>query len=242
MATTLAQTVAFSQAFIQGLPLTAWGAGGEPALTIANQVQSFLTTPPLSWNWNRFIDESITTIVGQQDYTADLYQFGYLEKASLTDSIGRIWEIPTVKNNQPIAKSTQQARPDVICALIDNTQSGVPSTYVTIRFSAIPDQVYSVDIIYQMSVENFTSVNQDWALPDNCTNIFTNMFLGEAMAMADDPRSQIYRQRGVAALLSRQSGLSDTDKALFAEAYIREGVNANLAQLRTQQYIQSRGV
>ena len=40
MATTLAQTVAFSQAFIQGLPLTAWGIGGEPALTIANQVQA----------------------------------------------------------------------------------------------------------------------------------------------------------------------------------------------------------
>jgi hypothetical protein len=67
--------------------------------------------------------------------------------------------------------------------------------------------------------------NFSWdPIPDQYSDIYNNLFLSEAMAMVDDPRSQTYRQRGVAAFLSKASGLTEMQKNAFAQQWISRDV------------------
>ena len=58
------------------------GTGLEPALTSANQTLQTIVGPPFKWPWNRSFTSFLTT-VGQQDYSAYISDFGYLETASI---------------------------------------------------------------------------------------------------------------------------------------------------------------
>jgi hypothetical protein len=74
-------------------------------------------------------------------------------------------------------------------------------------------------------------------------DIFNNLFLAEAMAVADDPREQIYRMRGIAALLSKAEGLTEMQINAFLAQYISRGLTPQqVAQLKTQQGHQARGI
>lgn len=75
--------------------------------------------------------------------------------------------------------------------------------------------------------------NFAWApVPDNYAFIYNTLFLGEMMALEDDPRSQIYRQRGMAALLSKAEGLSETQKDVFMQQWMARGVEQQGITLR----------
>lgn len=88
-----------------------------------------------------------------------------------------------------------------------------------------------------------TAVNQSWApIPDNYSNIYNNLFLGEAFASTDDTRSQTYRQRGVAALLAKSEGLTDTQKNIFAQQWLAQGRESGSVALKLQQGIQAHGI
>jgi len=84
-ANTLQSTLNWAAMYIQGTPLLVW-AGNEPAVSIASMVRNSFLNAPMTWPWNRKEDSSTTTIVGQQDYTVSLTDFGFLEKATLTPS------------------------------------------------------------------------------------------------------------------------------------------------------------
>ena len=85
--------------------------------------------------------------------------------------------------------------------------------------------------------------NFDWApLPDNYSFIYNAMFIGEAMAMVDDARAQLYRTRGVAALLSKAEGLDSTQKNVFMQMWLARTAEDLSVALRTQQAIQGRGI
>jgi len=58
------------------------GVNGEPAVTSANQALQTIVGPPFVWPWNRASAFFLTTI-GQQDYSAALANFGFLESASI---------------------------------------------------------------------------------------------------------------------------------------------------------------
>jgi hypothetical protein len=86
-------------------------------------------------------------------------------------------------------------------------------------------------------------VNQSWApIPDSYSDIYNNLFLGESLAVVDDTRSQIYRQRGVAAFLAKAEGLSDTQKNIFAQQWLAQGREQNSVTLKLQQGVQGRGI
>ena len=79
-------------------------------------------------------------------------------------------------------------------------------------------------------------------IPDSFIDIFNNLFLAEALASVEDGREQLYRQRGIAALLSKAQGLSDQDRNAFLMQYLSRGTAQQLgAQMRVQQGIQARG-
>jgi hypothetical protein len=67
--------------------------------------------------------------------------------------------------------------------------------------------------------------NFSWdPIPNQYSDVYNNLFLAEALALVDDARSQLYRQRGVAAFLSKQTGLSEMQKNAFVQQWIARGV------------------
>lgn len=218
------------------------GVSLQPILGIASLVRNVMLAAPFQWNWNRIYDDQVATVAGTQDYFPDLYNFGYLEKASVQNVAGQIWEIKDIKNNEPLAKSTQQARPQSLAVQINNSGTDEPSSFVTLRFSAVPDAVYQVNLIYQEAPFNFTALSNPWApIPDSFSDVYNNMVMGYYMDSCQDGRADRYIARGVAGLLARAQGLTEMDKALFAQSYMQFDMQQTLNKLRTQQGQQAQG-
>jgi hypothetical protein len=234
MSYTLQQSANWIAGFIQGVPTSAW-TGSEPILSTASMLQALAVTAPLSYSWNRTEDSTTSTVQGTQDYTVSLTNFGYLEKASLTDSNGMMWEIPDIRNNQPLAKSTTQARPQVISVI-----TTVPGSSATFRLGGIPDAGYTLNLTYQKSAVQFIALSNNWVLPDSMISVYNNLLLGEMLAFADDSRSQLYRTRGIAGLLSFQSGMEEEDKAVFMQQYLNQGAAGISINMGRQQGSQAR--
>ncbi len=99
----------------------------------------------MSWLWNRYEDSSTSTQQNVQDYTIALTNFGWLEKASLTDPAGKVWEVKDVYNTNTLSVQTQPTqRPSAIAVI-----SSVPGVSIKIRFLGVPDQVYKINLTYQ---------------------------------------------------------------------------------------------
>ena len=88
------------------------------------------------------------------------------------------------------------------------------------------------------------AITESWyPIPDSYMEIYNNLFLAEMMATADDAREQLYRQRGVAALLSKAQGLSQLQVNAFLAQWSARGSMQELAkQIATQMGAQSRGI
>lgn len=211
----------------------------EPALTIASMVRSTISNAPFVWGWNRNEDNSLNTVTGLQDYTVALTDFGYLETVSLQDPNGVITEIKDVYNTKALGRNSQpQQRPNAIS--IKSVNYG---TNVTFRFMGTPDQIYNVILTYQKLVVPFTNLASLWSpIPDSFVDIFNNLFLAESFQVVDDSRGALYRQRGVAALLSKAEGLNEMQKNAFAAQYLARDSQALLAQLKTQLGSSARGI
>lgn len=294
------------------IPQTA-GFGQEPAVSVASMIRATITGAPFIWPWNRNENNSIILAEGTQDYTLNVTDFGFIEKASLTDSTGMIYELKDVLNIAPLAvASTPTDRPSAISALI-----GVPYQSVKLRFSPVPDAEYTLNLTYQKSVSllgpyfidycgnasygettyygtfdtisfpedatasvtgfvtnadnngQFTVVsctttelvldnadgvaeaptngafvsNFNWSpIPDSFMYVYNFMYLGEILALSDDSRAQIYRQRGVASLLSKAEGLSETQKNAFMQLWMARTAEQASMGLRVQQGVQGRGL
>lgn len=236
MAVTLQDTVNWTEGYVQGMPVSAF-TGFNPAVTIASMVRATILAPPFSWAFNRN-SQTFNTAAGQQDYlVTGATDFSFVEKAGASDGT-TVWQIPEIKNTEPLTMSTTRARPMTMAV-----QTQVPGVNVTFRFGAVPDAVYTVEVIYQKSAVQFTTLSDTWApIPDGYSFVFNNLFLGEILADADDPRAQVYRQRGVAALLSRSEGLSGEDKAVFMSQYLHLGTAMMTPAGRTQQATQARSI
>lgn len=213
------------------------GTNLMPIVGIASLVRNIMLAAPFQWKFNRGTDSSITTTANTQDYTKTISGFGFLEKASVTDTDGKIYEIKDIKNNEPLALSTTTARPMSVCALSDDGSGN----YV-FRFSAVPDKAYPVNLIFQKGPVKFVALSDQWSpIPDSFSDVYNNLCLGYYMDSCQDPRAPQYIARGIAGLLARSQGLSQMDKALFAQSYMNFSAAEMLNQLRTQQGQQAQG-
>lgn len=294
MTNTLQTTVNFAQTFIQYLPLTA-GLGQEPAVSIASMIRNSMLNPPLTWFFNRN-EVTFQTVVGQQDYTlATMPDLAFVEKVSLTNDAGEIFEIKDIYNNSALAVSAFQQRPSAMSVESSSVITNVLN--YKLRFLGVPDAIYTVTVTYQKlapqfgpffmsaagtaaagnttytgifdplsfpvgAVANITGFkvnavnngsfvvvscsttalvvvnaagvaetissyasNFSWApIPDQYSDVYNNLFVAEAMAINDDARAQLYRQRGVAALMAKASGLTEMQKNAFAQQWLQRGV------------------
>ena len=89
-----------------------------------------------------------------------------------------------------------------------------------------------------------TVFNGNWSpIPDSYMDIFNNLFLAEAFEAVDEQTSaQMYRQRGIAALLGKSEGLSEMQVNMFLAQYLSRSTQAVATQLRTQIGNQARGI
>lgn len=310
MSNILQGTINWAQAFIQYSPLTA-GTGSEPAISIASMIRNSIMNAPFTWSWNRIEDSTTPTVVGTQDYTINLTNFAFLEKVSLTDPLGAIWEIKDIYNTNALSKSKTQQRPSAI-SVINST----PGTSVKFRFQGVPDKIYTINLTYQglspqfgpftvnsaanasagntaytgiftaasfpagqtATISGFvtnvsnngtfvivssnsttlvlanafgvaeaisaTAINGGWSpIPDQYSDVYNNLFLSEAFeAVGEENDAARYRQRGVAALLSKAEGLTETQRNAWTQQWISRSTEAAAATLRVQQGGQARGV
>lgn len=87
------------------------------------------------------------------------------------------------------------------------------------------------------------AINFNWdPVPDDYSDIYNNLFLGESFSAFDDARFQTYRQRGILMLLSKQDGLTEMQKNIFAQQYLAQGREGLLIPMRGEQAVQARAV
>src|ERR1700676_1157074 len=144
MAYTLTQTLNWSQTFIQYSPINA-GLGQEPMVSTASMIRSTILSAPFCWVFNRNENSEITTQANVQDYIlTDLVDFGFLEKASLQDSSGKVFEIKDIYNTAALSVATAPAsRPNAIAVIMRSPGS------IKFRFMGVPDAAYKVTLTYQ---------------------------------------------------------------------------------------------
>jgi hypothetical protein len=137
---------------------------------------------------------------------------------------------------------------NVVILAVSSSGSGSPPgpDGVVFRFMNSPDQTYYATFIYQLAPLFFTDVSQDWftqcGIPYSFLDVFNSLFLSEMFQFSDDPRAVQYRQRGMAALLSKASGLSETEKNEILGFSMANDLQTIAAHLRVQQASQARGI
>jgi len=234
---TVQNTINWALPFIRYQPLTI-GTASEPALSNANIILQTILGPPFCWRWNRATNAATMTVAGTQDYTVALSTFGFLEKASVTDSTGVVTELE-LKDvlSADTGSAANRSRPNFISTQADNNAGNI-----TFRLVPVPDAVYTLTLVYQNAAALFASTNTTWApVPDYFSYIYNRGFLSLAYAMADDPRFQIEHTRFLASLLAASEGLSESQKNIFLGNFLATTSQSQNAQLRTQQATQARG-
>jgi len=314
MFNTLQNSINFALPYIQYSPLTA-GFGQEPAASIGTMIRNSFLSAPMTWFFNR-AEITFPTVVGQQDYTiATAPDLAFVEKVSLTDDQGNIFEIKDVYDNQSLSPSSFQQRPDAMSIQTSPVVASVQN--YKFRFLGVPDQIYTVTIEYQklspqfgpffitscgnaaagntaytgnfdtlsfptgataiitgfktnavnngsfvvvsctttmLTLANAAGVaetpaagafanNFSWSpIPNQFSDVYNNLFLSEALATVDDARAQLYRQRGIAAMLAKATGLSEMQKNVFVQQWLARGVERQSLVSSTQTGNAGRGI
>src|SRR6266436_667804 len=309
---TLQHSINFAQPFVQYTPLAA-GLGQEPAVSVASMIRNSMLNPDLTWFFNRN-EVTFSTVVGQQDYIlATMFDLSFVEKVSLTNDAGEIFEIKDIYNNSALAVSSFQQRPSAMSVESSSVIANVLN--YKLRFLGVPEAIYTVTVTYQklspqfgpffitsagtagggnttytgsfdpysfpvgatavitgfktnlvnngsfvvvsctttsLVVANTAGVaetisafvnNFSWApIPDQYSDVYNNLFIAEMMAMVDDNRAQLYRQRGVAALMAKASGLTEMQKNVFAQQWLARGVERQALLGKTQLANTAKGI
>lgn len=137
-----------------------------------------------------------------------------------------------------VSEATEQDRPSFI-SVQNSNESGVSTTF---RILPVPDGTYQVNLNYQIAPQVITDTGWTWGIPDQFQYIYSYFFLFLVMDYFDDPRATRYRQLAISSLLSRQSGLSDTDKNLFIGNWLPLVQQEEGASMDKQQGTQARGL
>ncbi len=211
------------------------GTSNEPAITSANNVQQVTLAPPFKWSWNRS-SFTLTTVVGTQDYTVSVADFGYLETATISyPGATRIVSL-NVLNHSPLGESIDQQVPATICVL-QNTVG----TSIKVRFLGVPNKIYSVVGWYQKFSPKIANLTDTWVLPDFMGYIYQRGFLAELYeAFAQPALAAQQRASFAAGLIANSEGLTLTEKNMFLAQYLGNTRMLQDSQLSTQVGTQAR--
>ena len=77
---TLKTTIDITSRYIYNSPLL-YTNSGSLAYSIGDEVRQFILSPPFVWRWNRAEATPITCTIGTTDYTLNIPDFGFMERA-----------------------------------------------------------------------------------------------------------------------------------------------------------------
>src|ERR1700733_12484142 len=198
----LSRTVSHVRKVINRAPVT-FPNPLDPALLMADWVRQFILSPPFKWRWNRNTT-SVTCVIGQQDYLVNLPDFGWLEQAAITDSVGGHAYQLTVALD--LAEESVQNQPNKVAARLDDNAGNI-----TFRITPPPDKAYLLAITYQKLAPTFVNITDTWApIPDYLSYLYTNGLLAKAYEYFDDSRSVPALQLFVRQLVGCSAGLGDS--------------------------------
>lgn len=151
------QSILFAKPYVQYSPLTN-GTGNEPATSAFTMIRNSILGAPIIWPWNRNESSGVNVTSANQDYTVALTDFGFLEKAVLTDDQGKSFEIKYPLNNDPMVPVSagivgqDQGRPVAI-----SVQTMIPFTSIKVRLLPAPQKAYTMVLVYQKAAPPFVS-------------------------------------------------------------------------------------
>jgi hypothetical protein len=207
---TLQRTINVAQNFVRNAPLTFSGTN-DPAFTIADWVRQFMLGPPFAWRWNR-ATYTFNTVVGTQDYEEELPQFGWLEKATVTDNTvvltPIVHELEVVLN---LSEESVNNLPTRIAARLDDGNGNI-----TFRLIPPPDKIYTVTLTYQQSASLFTSTTNTWApIPDYFSYLYNAGFMAKAYEYLNDGRFAPMLTTFLRQVVAANGGLTDSQVNIF---------------------------
>jgi hypothetical protein len=216
---TVQNSIDFATFYLGRRPLAVGGASGlEPALTAANIVQQTILAPPFKWAWNRATAKFSQPSV---DTPQNLPSFGFIERAYTTTSGGTVNEIANIKLDLTPDAGSGQAHG--IGVFLDDNNGNI-----TFRFMpGVPDQSYTVGVVYQKRAPLLTSLNSVWSIPDMFGQVYNYGFTALMELFADDTRFSTMNSKWIGSLLAVAEGLSEQDKAIFMQqwdAVVQTGV------------------
>jgi hypothetical protein len=221
--------------FLRYMPTSA-GVNSEPVVSNANFIFQTILSPPFAWRWNRNT-ATFTTTSGTQDYSSAIADFGFLEKATVTDGSGNVFELEEESLISEIGAVNELARPSFICLFKDDNAGNI-----TFRFGPVPDATYTVKLTYQkkpalITAAAFNGATATWTpIPDEYSFIYQNGLMALNMAgTSDDPRWQIFWSRFVSSLIGVSEGLTAEDKLLFLNNMIDFSRQLTSASIGVQQ-------
>lgn len=116
-----------------------------------------------------------------------------------------------VKN--PLAEVTELGLPAFIGAVGDDNNGNI-----TFRIQPVPDQVYTLNIIYQKAAKTFGSLKDTWwPIPDYLSYLYTNGFVAASYEYKGDERFAFARQEFLRQTLAAADSISDEAKNIFLE-------------------------
>lgn len=214
---TLLNELAYSSIFIRSAPLTGVnGVSNQPGLFIGNWVRQFILSPPFAWRWNRAVTTIASTTAGTQDYAKTIADFGWLEKASLTDNTvsPAVTHELTIEMN--LSEDLTQNQPIRISARLDDDAGSI-----TFRLMPPPEKVYTVNLCYQKAAPIFAATSDTWApIPDYFETLIQQGVLAKTYEYMNDVRFGAAMSLFVKQVVAANAGLSESQVNLFTQDWI----------------------
>jgi len=170
--------------------------------------------------------------------TSQTYSMGFVENASVQDTVNGTAKWFEMTNELDLALDSSQARPRFVSAQGDDGNGNI-----TFRLMPVPDKAYPVAITLQQKPAQFTSVNQTWApIPDEYARIYNWGFLSLMWLFADDPRYAVANQKFVSQLLGTAEGMDETKRNIFLQGWQQNTGQPISDSNKMQQGYQARGL
>ena len=113
----------------------------------------------------------------------------------------------------PLAVESVLGQPAFISSVADDNNGNI-----TFRIMALPDQVYTLNIIYQRSAPTFSKLSDTWSpIPDYLSYLYTSGFISMAYEYKGDERFAYSRQQFFRQVLAASDGVEDSIKNIFLE-------------------------
>lgn len=141
--------------------------------------------------------------------------YGPAADSGTATALDKTSEITNVQN--VLAAGTEQGSPVFIAPQLDNNAGTI-----TFRLLPIPDQIYSINVIFQKRIPALMSgTASTWApVPDHYSQIYQWGFLSVIAAYFEDQRWAPFTQKFVATLLGMAEGLDSEQKNTFQQTWL----------------------